>query len=122
MKRLHGVTVAALTPMNEDGSKVDHAGIKDYVDFLVEKGVNGIFALGTTGEGLLLSIEERKRALESFVRAVDDRVVLIAHCGALRIDEVRDLLLHARSVGADGHRSFHPSTTDTDQKNWWSSS
>ncbi|MDI6862043.1 MAG: dihydrodipicolinate synthase family protein, partial [Pseudothermotoga sp.] len=65
MKRLHGVTVAALTPMNEDGSKVDHAVIKDYVDFLVEKGVNGIFALGTTGEGLLLSIEERKKALES---------------------------------------------------------
>ncbi|MDK2923240.1 MAG: hypothetical protein PWQ90_681 [Pseudothermotoga sp.] len=108
MKRLHGVTVAALTPMNEDGSKVDHAVIKDYVDFLVEKGVNGIFALGTTGEGLLLSIEERKKALESFVRAVDGRVVLIAHCGALRIDEVRDLLLHARSVGADGASIVSP--------------
>jgi Dihydrodipicolinate synthase/N-acetylneuraminate lyase len=108
MKRLYGVTVAALTPMNEDGSKVDHATIKDYVDFLVEKGVNGIFALGTTGEGLLLSIEERKKTLESFVRAVDGRVVLIAHCGALRIDEVRDLLFHAKSVGADGASIVSP--------------
>jgi len=108
MKRLYGVTAAALTPMNEDGSKVDHAAIKDYVDFLVEKGVNGIFALGTTGEGLLLSIEERKKTLESFVRAVDGRVVLIAHCGALRIDEVRDLLFHAKSVGADGASIVSP--------------
>lgn len=108
MKRLYGVTVAALTPMSEDGSKVDHGMIKEYVDFLVDKGVNGIFALGTTGEGLLLSIEERKEALESFVKAVDGRVNLIAHCGALRIEEVRELLLHARFSGADGAAIVSP--------------
>lgn len=108
MKRLYGVTVAALTPMNDDGSKVDLGAIRDYVDFLVEKGVNGIFALGTTGEGLLLTMEERKRVLEAFVKAVDGRVNLIAHCGALRIDEVRELIFHAKSVGADGAAIVSP--------------
>lgn len=108
MKRLFGVTVAALTPMSEDGSKIEFEIIKDYVDFLIEKGVNGIFALGTTGEGLLLSVEERKKALESFVKAVDGRAVLIAHCGALRIDEVRELLMHARNAGADGASIVSP--------------
>ncbi|HBT25260.1 MAG: hypothetical protein PWQ72_2036 [Pseudothermotoga sp.] len=108
MKRLCGVTVAALTPLNEDGTKVDHQSIKEYVDFLIQKGVNGIFALGTTGEGLLLTLEERKKALESFVRAVDKRVTLIAHCGALRIEEVSDLLAHAKSAGADGAAIVSP--------------
>ncbi|MEN3008973.1 dihydrodipicolinate synthase family protein [Pseudothermotoga sp.] len=108
MKKLFGVTVAALTPMNEDGSKIELGVIKDYVDFLVEKGVNGIFALGTTGEGLLLQLEERKKALESFVKAVDGRAILIAHCGALRIDEVRELLFHAKSAGVDGASIVSP--------------
>lgn len=108
MKRLCGVTVAALTPLSEDGTKVDHQSIKEYVDFLVQKGVDGIFALGTTGEGLLLTLEERKKALESFVRAVDKRVTLIAHCGALRIEEVSDLLAHAKSAGADGAAIVSP--------------
>ncbi|MGB9821785.1 MAG: dihydrodipicolinate synthase family protein [Pseudothermotoga sp.] len=108
MKRLCGVTVAALTPLSEDGTKVDHQSIKEYVDFLVQKGVDGIFALGTTGEGLLLTLEERKKALESFVRAVGKRVTLIAHCGALRIEEVSDLLAHAKSAGADGAAIVSP--------------
>lgn len=102
MKKLSGVTVAALTPLTEDGMQVDYAAIKDYVDFLVQKGVDGIFALGTTGEGLLLTVQERQKALESFVKAVDERVILIAHCGALRIEEVQELLDHAKSCGAHG--------------------
>lgn len=108
MKRLSGVTVAALTPFSEDGTQVDHEAIKEYVDFLAQKGVNGIFALGTTGEGLLMTVEERKKALESFVKAVNKRVTLIAHCGALRIEEVSELISHAKAVGADGAAIVSP--------------
>lgn len=108
MKKLSGVTVAALTPLTEDGVQVDYTAIKDYVEFLVQKGVHGIFALGTTGEGLLLTPEERKKALESFIKAVDGRVTLIAHCGALRIEEVKELLDHAKSSGADGAAIVSP--------------
>lgn len=108
MKRLSGVTVAALTPLSKDGTLVDNQAIKEYVDFLVEKGVHGIFALGTTGEGLLLTLEERKKALESFVKAAEKRVTLIAHCGALRVEEVSELLVHAKAVGADGAAIVSP--------------
>jgi len=108
MKRLSGVTVAALTPLSENGAQVDHEAIKEYVDFLVQKGVHGIFALGTTGEGLLLTLEERKKALESFVEATNKRVTLIAHCGALRVEEVSELLVHAKAVGADGAAIVSP--------------
>ncbi|WP_041083790.1 dihydrodipicolinate synthase family protein [Thermotoga profunda] len=108
MKKLSGVTVAALTPLTEDGTRVDHGAINEYVDFLIQKGVHGIFALGTTGEGLLLTVEERKAALESFIKAVNGRAILIAHCGALRIEEVKELLDHAKSSGADGAAIVSP--------------
>ncbi|ABV32598.1 dihydrodipicolinate synthase family protein [Pseudothermotoga lettingae] len=108
MKRLSGVTVAALTPLTDDGTQVDHEAIKEYVDFLIQKGVHGIFALGTTGEGLLLTVEERKKALESFIKAVSGRATLIAHCGALRFEEVKELLSHAKSSGADGAAIVSP--------------
>ncbi len=98
---LKGVVPAVLTPMGENG-KVDVGGVKEYVDFLVEKGIDAIFVNGTTGEGLSLSVNERKEVLEAFVKAVDGRIKVVAHCGAMRFGEVEELLNHAQHSGADG--------------------
>ncbi len=102
MDRLHGVVVAALTPMSKSGDKVDLGAVKGYVDFLVEKGVDALFVNGTTGEGLLMTIEERKKVLEAFITAAGERISIVAHCGATRLDEVTALLEHAQSVGVNG--------------------
>ncbi len=71
---LKGNLAAAITPLRDDGNALDEDAVAPYVDFLVEGGVDGILALGTTGEGILLSAEERKRAAELFVAAADDSV------------------------------------------------
>jgi 4-hydroxy-tetrahydrodipicolinate synthase len=99
---LEGVVTAVVTPMSKNGGRVDFKAIPSYVDFLVEKGVNAIFVNGTTSEGLLLSIEERKRVLETFLKAADGRIKVVAHCGALRIKEVLALIDHAQKSGVDG--------------------
>ncbi|HPI16264.1 MAG TPA: dihydrodipicolinate synthase family protein [Mesotoga sp.] len=100
MRLLEGVGVAPLTPMSADGTKIEYGAISNYVDFLVEKGVNGMFVLGTTGEGTSLCVSERKKALEAFIKANDDRMTIISHCGAAVFEDILDLLKHSRACGA----------------------
>ena len=47
--------VAAVTPLGDEGAAVDEAAIRPYVEFLESHGADGVFACGTTGEGVLLS-------------------------------------------------------------------
>ncbi|MGH2922362.1 MAG: dihydrodipicolinate synthase family protein, partial [Gaiellaceae bacterium] len=71
---------AAVTPLRESGSALDEAAFAPYVDFLVEGGLDGMLALGTTGEGILLSVDERRRAGRLFVEAARGRVQVAVHC------------------------------------------
>ncbi|MDQ2935134.1 MAG: dihydrodipicolinate synthase family protein, partial [Chloroflexota bacterium] len=62
----HEMIVAAVTPLTDAGSRLDEAAIGPMVEFLEEGGADGLFACGTTGEGVLLSVEERQRAAAAF--------------------------------------------------------
>ena len=72
---------AALTPHRDDGAALDEDVFAPYAAFLEDGGIDGILALGTTGEGILLSVAERKRVVELFVAGP---LPVIAHAGALR--------------------------------------
>ncbi|XP_005880273.1 PREDICTED: N-acetylneuraminate lyase isoform X2 [Myotis brandtii] len=102
-KKLQGLVAATITPMTEHG-EINLSVIGQYVDYLVEKqGVKNIFVNGTTGEGLSLSISERRRVAEEWVtkgRNKLDQVVI--HVGALSLKESQELAKHAAEIGADG--------------------
>jgi dihydrodipicolinate synthase/N-acetylneuraminate lyase len=98
---LKGNLAAAITPLRDDGAALDEDAFAPYVDFLVEGGLDGILALGTTGEGILLSEEERKRAAELFVVAAAGRFQVAVHCGAQTTAETVALTRHAVEVEAD---------------------
>src|SRR5437867_3284492 len=74
---LRGAIAAALTPLTDDGA-VDEAVFDSYLAFLASHGIDGVLALGTTGEGVLFGVEERKRIAELFVRAAKFQVAVIA--------------------------------------------
>ncbi|XP_070447662.1 N-acetylneuraminate lyase isoform X9 [Equus przewalskii] len=84
--------------------EINFSVIGQYVDYLVkEQGVKNIFVNGTTGEGLSLSISERRRVAEEWVtkgRNKLDQVVI--HVGALSLKESQELAQHAAEIGADG--------------------
>ena len=61
MSKLRGALAAAVTPLREGGAALDEDAFGPYADFLVAGGLDGILALGTTGEGLLFAAEERRR-------------------------------------------------------------
>jgi dihydrodipicolinate synthase/N-acetylneuraminate lyase len=91
--------VAAATPLAPGGDALDEAAIWPMVRFLEERGADGVFACGTTGEGILLSVDERRRAAVVFRAAVRGR--LIVHCGAQTTAETVALGAHAREIAAD---------------------
>lgn len=100
--RIRGALAAAITPLRERGTALDEAAFAPYVTFLAAGGIDGVLALGTTGEGILLSADERRRALELFVGAAGDRLPIIAHCGAQTTAETVALAAHAAEQGAAG--------------------
>jgi dihydrodipicolinate synthase/N-acetylneuraminate lyase len=94
---LKGALAAALTPLRDGGSALDEDAFAPYCEFL--RDLDGVLALGTTGEGILLAVDERKRVVELFV-AGGRRV--IAHCGAQTTAATVELAEHAASAGVDG--------------------
>lgn len=78
--RLRGVIIALPTPMDA-GGHVDPGAAGRLVEWLVARGVDGIFACGTTGEGPLLSDDERVAILRAAVQASARRVPVVAQVG-----------------------------------------
>jgi dihydrodipicolinate synthase/N-acetylneuraminate lyase len=92
--------VAAVTPLTADGDGLDEDAVWPMWSFLSGHGADGVFACGTTGEGILLSPAERQRTAVAFRAAVRGR--LIVHVGAQSTRDTMLLAAHAAEVGADG--------------------
>ena len=99
---LRGALAAAVTPLTDAGEALDEEAFAPYVDFLATGGVDGLLALGTTGEGFLLPLEQRLRAAQLFVEAADGRLLVAVHCGAQSTWDTVELAAHAADIGADG--------------------
>lgn len=91
--------VAGITPLTDGGSAVDEAAISEYVAFLESHGADGIFACGTTGEGVLLTLDERRRVVVAFREALNG--TLFVHAGAQTTADTVSLAAHAAEIGAD---------------------
>jgi len=98
---LQGALAAAVTPLRDGGEALDGDAFGPYVDYLVAGGLDGILALGTTGEGILLSREERERAATLFVEAAAGRFQVAVHCGAQTTADTVALAAFCAELGAD---------------------
>jgi dihydrodipicolinate synthase/N-acetylneuraminate lyase len=99
---LRGALAAAVTPLTSGGEGLDEDAFVPYVEFLAAGGVDGLLALGTTGEGFLLPLEQRLRAAQLFVESARGRLQVAVHCGAQSTWDTVTLAAHAADVGADG--------------------
>jgi dihydrodipicolinate synthase/N-acetylneuraminate lyase len=94
---LRGAIAAAVTPLAEDGATIDEDAFASYLTFLSAHGVDGVLALGTTGEGVLFDVAERRRIAELFLEHRGELLVAV-HCGAQNTVELAE---HAAESGAD---------------------
>ncbi|MCH2211966.1 MAG: dihydrodipicolinate synthase family protein [Fuerstiella sp.] len=99
MKQFHGIYPALVTPFDRTGG-INETVVKEIVNWHLKEGVDGFYICGGTGEGLLLSPDERRQMLEATVRAADGRGKVIAHVATLDTATTIDLAQHAEAGGA----------------------
>uniref|UniRef100_A0A8C9W8H1 N-acetylneuraminate lyase n=1 Tax=Scleropages formosus TaxID=113540 RepID=A0A8C9W8H1_SCLFO len=92
-------------------SEINLSLIEPYIDYLVEnQGVHKVFVNGTTGEGLSLSVDERKRLAEEWCKKGKSKLQqVIVHVGCLSLKDSQELARHAAETGADGIAVISPS-------------
>jgi dihydrodipicolinate synthase/N-acetylneuraminate lyase len=95
-----GVFPAITTPFRSDFS-VDEAFLCEHVSWLVDRGVHGIVALGSLGEGATLTFAEKVQILKTCLRAIRGRVPLVAGISALSTAEGVALAKSACEAGCD---------------------
>ena len=98
---LRGALAASITPLRALGAEPDDGAFGPLCDFYIEAGLDGVLALGTAGEGILLSVDERRRVADLFLQAADNRLQIAVHCGAQTTRDTVALAVHAAEVGAD---------------------
>jgi dihydrodipicolinate synthase/N-acetylneuraminate lyase len=96
---LRGAVAAGVTPLREGA--FDGGAVAPYLDFLAGHGIDGVLVLGTTGEGVLFSPDERREIAAAFVAAGRGRLQVAVHCGAQTTRETVSLAEHAAAAGAD---------------------
>jgi N-acetylneuraminate lyase/4-hydroxy-tetrahydrodipicolinate synthase len=95
------------TPFTEDGD-VYEQGLRQLVEFQIEKGSHGLFICGTYGSGPIMTVEERKKVHELVVDQAEGRITVVAHVGTTSTAQSVALAQHAESVGADYIASVSP--------------
>ena len=107
MNKMNGIFTALLTPFKDDYS-INEASLKKLVEFNLEKGINGFYVGGSTGEGLIMTAEERKEVFRIVKEAAGDKVPLIAHCGSISTDEAIGMAKTAEALGYDAVSAVAP--------------
>jgi N-acetylneuraminate lyase len=107
MFKLTGILPALLTPFDEEGN-VNLDIMRDLIEWQITQGVSGFYILGSTGEGLLLSEDERRTVAETVVRQVKGRVPVVVHVGAITTQQACSLAAHAEEIGADATSAVPP--------------
>lgn len=99
MKPLTGVIPAIVTPL-DDGGALDEASLRRLVAFERDEGADGLLILGLSGEGVMLTVEERERVTDIVV-AEGGGMPLLVGCSADSTDAAVQLVRGAVARGAD---------------------
>jgi len=97
---LKGTTVAMVTPFTKDDG-VNEAGMRENINYLIDNGVDGLLAAGTTGESATITHDEQRKMIDILVDEVNGRVKAIAGAGSNSSKEALGLVKYAENAGAD---------------------
>jgi 4-hydroxy-tetrahydrodipicolinate synthase len=105
--QLRGVVVPLLTPFDGKG-RIDQEALERLVEFQIDAGVHSLNPCGTTGEGLLLDMTERRCVAEVTMSAAQGRVPVLVQTGAPTTSDTIALTRHAAEIGASAANIVSP--------------
>jgi 4-hydroxy-tetrahydrodipicolinate synthase len=107
MKKLKGTGVAIVTPFKNDSS-IDFSAMGRVVNHVIKGGVNYIVALGTTGESVTLTKDEKKALVSYIIEVIDNRVPLVVGIGGNNTQEIVNQVRTVDLSGVDAILSVAP--------------
>lgn len=107
VKDIKGVIPAMLTPFKKDET-LDLDAARKLTRYLCDKEIGGLYLTGSTGEGFLMTGEERKAFVETVVDEAAGKVPIIVHVGAISTKASEGMARHAMQAGADAISSVPP--------------
>lgn len=97
---LKGTIVAMVTPFTKE-DEVDEAGMRENINYLIDRGVDGLLVAGTTGESATITHDEQRKMIDILVDEVNGKVKAIAGAGSNSSKEALGLVQYAENAGAD---------------------
>lgn len=101
MDKITGLIDAPFTPFYENG-EVNLEPIEQYAKMLAKNGLKGVFINGSSGEGYMLTEDERMRLAERWVEVAPEGFKVIVHVGSTCVKSSERLAAHAQKIGAFG--------------------
>ncbi|MBQ7634871.1 MAG: dihydrodipicolinate synthase family protein [Bacteroidaceae bacterium] len=107
MEKIKGLIDAPFTPFDSKG-ELNLSVIPEYAALLARNGLKGVFVNGSSGEGYMLTEEERNALAEAWVAAVPEGLKVIVHVGSTCVKSSRRMAQHAQQIGAWGIGAMAP--------------
>jgi N-acetylneuraminate lyase len=107
LEKYHGI-FPAFYACYDDRGEVDPGRVRDLTEYLIQKGVNGAYVCGSSGECIYQNVEDRKITLENVMAAAKGRLTIIAHVACNNTKDSVELAKHAASLGVDAIASIPP--------------
>lgn len=92
----------------DDNGDISPERVRDLTEYLIGKGVTGLYVGGSSGECIYQSVAERKLLLENVVAQAKGRIVIIAHVACNNTRDSMELAAHAESLGVDAIAAIPP--------------
>lgn len=108
MKEKYAGIFPAFYACYDKNGEISAQAVQDMTEYLIGKGVTGLYVGGSSGECIYHSVEERKLVLENVVKAAKGRLVIIAHVACNNTKDSMELAAHAESLGVDAIASIPP--------------
>lgn len=99
-KDIYGIIPAVVTPFDND-EKVNEKAFRNIINYLISKGVHGLFVVGSQGEFFSLAMDEKKRLIDVAVEETNGRIAVMPNTGEITTRDSIELCKHAEKAGAD---------------------
>ncbi len=107
LKKYHGIFPAFYACYDDNGD-IAPDRVERFTDYLIQKGINGLYVGGSSGECIYHTVEERKLVLEHVMAVAKGKIPVIAHIAAPATRHSKELAEHAEKCGADAIAAIPP--------------